>query len=173
MGVKVLQEMSKNLITIESKDSLELAYAKMVKNEIRHLPVINHQGSIVGIISDRDLQRSLKSTVSGNGSFRFESCQFDPTHQVSDYMQWPVKSLDKNENIKLACERMISEKISALLITDQKSVIGILTTEDLLKLLSKLLNEPNNKPGIRNTVDELITNPSIGYWAQSLANIGI
>lgn len=172
MGAKLIQEMSKDLITILSTDSLELAYAKMVKNEIRHLPVLDQTGAIVGIISDRDLQRSLKSTISGAGEFRFESCEFNSSHRVSDYMSWPVKFVDQNESVKIACERMIAEKISAFLVTDKNLVKGIVTTEDMLKLLARLLNGPS-KAGIRNSIDELITNPSIGYFAQSLANMGI
>ena len=101
---QVQQNMSKDLVTVRASDSLDLAYAKMVRHEIRHLPVLNEENQLVGLLSDRDLQRALKSTVSGTDSFKFESCEFDPTSKVFDYMSSPIQSVEEM-SLKIAAKK--------------------------------------------------------------------
>lgn len=171
MNSNVAEQMTSNLITVRSEDPLELAYAKMIKHEIRHLPVQDQNQKIVGIISDRDLQRALKSTVSGSGSFKVESCEFSPTHRVVDYMSWPVKYIATETSLRTAAQRMVNEKISALLVTDNDLVVGIITSDDLLKVLSDLLATPKSSPTL--TVAEFISNPRLGLLAQTISDMGI
>ena len=63
MSEKTFRVMSKKLITIKDTYSLESAYNVMQTHSIRHLPVLNDQDEVVGIISDRDLMRGVHSTT--------------------------------------------------------------------------------------------------------------
>ena len=157
MDLRIKHEMTANVVTIRAEDTLDIAYAKMVRHEIRHLPVLDVQGNLVGILSDRDIQRSLKSQISyggPDGDFRSESCDFDPNTTVADYMTWPVKTLDKDVRLDIAAQRMMNEKISAFLVTENKKIVGILTTDDLLRVLISFLEKP--QAGVRMTVNELM-----------------
>ena len=150
--ISVKSEMVSPLISISTTDTLDVAYAKMAKFEIRHLPVVNEDGVLTGMISDRDLQRALKSEVKSENGMRTEFCDFDPQARVSDYMNWPVRTIDKDVSLKTVVNRMIAEKISSFLVTDKSEVIGIVTTEDLLKVLARLIDEPER--GIRDMVSD-------------------
>jgi CBS domain-containing protein len=165
--------MSKKLIVVSEDASLDAAYSLMKRHDIRHLPVVNDDGGVIGILSDRDLQRALKSHVSGIGLTRWESCEFDSSLIVSDYMTWPVKSVDLSAPLKSVVEMMIGEKISSILVSSSSGVVGIVTTIDLLRFLVELLgdDEKSWKMSLENVFRR--ANFTFGAAAQSLANAGI
>lgn len=53
--------MSRDVITIEEKGNLTQAIIKMKDNKIQHLPVVDHSGVLVGIVTDRDLKEASAS----------------------------------------------------------------------------------------------------------------
>ncbi len=136
---KVSDLMSTKLITVQASYSLEAAQALMEKNSIRHLPVTDDHGEILGIISDRDLQRAIHSKILGGKSHKYESLNFDPNAKVHDYMTSPIKTISSKETLKVAVQRMVNEKVSSLLVQGETQVEGILTTQDCLQFLSEVL----------------------------------
>lgn len=163
--------MSKKLITVAEDASLDAAYAVMIKNNIRHLPVTNEDSAVVGVLSDRDLQRALKSHVVGSGLARWESCEFDPQHVVADYMSWPVKTVDYAMPLKEVVEYMIEERVSSLMVSRNGEVVGIVTTIDLLKLLADVLGDEHHT--WKKTLETIMLSPGVSVTAQTLANSGI
>jgi acetoin utilization protein AcuB len=144
MKFKVKEGMSNGVISVEEGENLLAAYKKMHANRIRHLPVVNHEGNIVGILSDRDINRAMQShIVKSKNKKTSEDIDFDPKACVEDYMSWPVKTFNKDRLLKDVAKEMIREKISALLVTDQMNdIVGIITTEDLLRVLIEFLEGP-------------------------------
>ncbi|MBS1962299.1 MAG: CBS domain-containing protein [Bdellovibrionales bacterium] len=144
MTKRAWEEMSPDLITIGWNEPVERAFHRMRAKRIRHLPVLDEAGAIVGILSDRDVQRAMISSIERPSSQPLgdETIEFDPESRVRDYMTWPAKSVDRNCDLKEVTERMIAEKVSSFLITRGEATLGILTAEDLLKLLARLLADP-------------------------------
>lgn len=143
---KIIKEnMSKHLITIKYDYSLDAAYNQMQANNIRHLPVLDESDAVVGILSDRDLSRAMRSKLEGAWGMKVESLDFDPQARVSDYMTWPVKVVDVNASLKTVTAKMIQEKLSCFLIADKEQIVGIVTSEDLLRALYHLLSEDEGK----------------------------
>ena len=171
METKLLANMTKNLITVGEESNLTEAYSLMIKNGIRHLPVTNQSGHITGMLSERDLQRAMKSDVQGEGYFRRESCEFNQDDRVMDYMSWPVKTVEHDTHLRIVTGKMIREKVSAYLVTDRGTIKGIITSEDLLKVLEGLLEEPGS--GLKLGLENLLLNPTIGQFAQTISNTGI
>ena len=60
---KVRDVMTKQPITIDPDAPLATAAAVMREREIRHLPVIDAAGRLMGIITERDVLRALAATV--------------------------------------------------------------------------------------------------------------
>lgn len=171
MDKNLSAHMTKNLITVSEEAGLTEAYALMVKNKIRHLPVTNQHGHITGLLSERDLERAMKSEVSGEGYFRRESCEFNEADRVMDYMSWPVKTVEHDTHLKVVTSKMIREKVSAYLVTDRGVIKGIVTSEDLLKVLEGLLEDPGSQ--IKLGLENLLLNPNIGRFAQAISDSGI
>lgn len=143
MKVTVKEGMTSELVTIGEGEELLSAYKKMQLYRIRHLPVVDGADNVVGILSDRDVNRAMQSQVMKSTQVHTDSISFDPKATVRDYMSWPVKTFDKDRSLKTVAKEMIKEKISAFLVTDlDHAIIGIITTEDLLRVLLELLDGP-------------------------------
>lgn len=164
--------MSERLITASLAETLEQAYLKMKKYNIRHLPVVDSERNVVGIISDRDIHRGMESDVRDYSSFRLKDADFDPQAKVVDYMSSPVKTVRYESDLKAIAERMIDEKISSFLITKDDAVVGIVTHEDLLRVLVHLLGQPE-KEGLFENLQKWLYKIPVGEIANSLAQAGI
>lgn len=147
---KVVREiMSKKLVTVSFDDSVRKAYQIMQDLKFRHLPVVDDKGMVVGILSDRDLQRAMTPTADISRSFDDE-VEFNEEFLVKDFMTWPVRAVSKDVTVEEVAQRMLKEKVSAFMVMDHggRSASGIVTTDDLLKLLVKLLQKDPERLGL-------------------------
>lgn len=131
--MKITKElMSTDLITIRTTDRITDAYKLMHEKGIRHLPVMDERNVLVGILSDRDIQRAMNVR-------RLNNCQqevhLDASIPVEDFMSWPVYTVNENATVRTVAEQMLSQKVSSFLVqAEDGRVKGIITTDDLLKL---------------------------------------
>jgi acetoin utilization protein AcuB len=132
--------MSEDLVSIGWGDSMAAAATRMEKLRIRHLAVTGDKGEIVGLLSDRDVQRAMNPTISlddaGMGVYS-EVDRFDPDSRVRHFMSWPPKTIDSKVDLREVATRMLHEKISCLLVMEGDQTIGIVTTDDLLRFLAE------------------------------------
>ena len=120
--------MSSQLYTTFPHDSLQQASQKMHLKEIRHLVVLDEDQKLVGLISDRDLLRGFAS---------------NKTHSpVSEFMSWPIKTVNEQDPISKVIDIIQSNKISALIVLNDFNIpAGIITTDDLLLNFLDVLNK--------------------------------
>lgn len=132
--------MTVNVITIQASRPLVEAYALMQRRGVRHLPVLDERNAVVGILSDRDIQRAMKVKKINN----FEQNIFlEENLMVEDFMNWPVRIVSESTTIQRVTEEMLEQKISAVLVQDIfGNLNGIVTTDDLLKLLLNSRTSP-------------------------------
>ena len=149
MTLALKDHISTHLITVEADDSINHALMLMKSRNIRHLPVVNKEGRTVGIVSDRDLYKGLSSSID----------------RIEQVMHSHLVKADVGTDIMEITRKMIDEKISAILVTRNARVIGIVTTEDLLHLLLRLLKDNNVAPTM---LEEFIR--SLENLAQSVKN---
>lgn len=128
MIISLRKNMSKKLITVSKNTLVEEALMIMKNHHFRHLPVVNSEDLIVGLISELDLYKNLSPDEV----------------TISQIMTKIVYTFDVKSSMKLVAEEMIKQKFSAFLITQEKEVVGIITSEDMLQLLSQLLEDKNS-----------------------------
>lgn len=133
--------MSPNLITVGWDERMEVAHRRMLTNRLRHLPVHNEHDEIVGMLSNRDVQRAMISEVQHHTATALssEAIRFDPECRVRDYMAWPVLTVSKDADLRTVIALMLGNRVSAVLVRDGGKAVGILTTDDMLKILAELL----------------------------------
>lgn len=142
---------------IGCSESLNSAKALMASIPARHLPVVDDNGAIVGMLSDRDLNHAI---VRNSESV------------VKDYMTQPVEHIDENSSISAAAKKMLDGKFSALIVTNKSRAVGILTTDDLLKTM--VINDRESSFSIlQNGLASALYNSPISSIAQTLSNSGI
>lgn len=166
MKLKISGVMSQCPVVVRCQDGLTAAYKIMQEARVRHLPVVDEEDTLVGIISDRDFQRAMWPMQSADVCALPEG----PNATVYDYMSWPVKSLQHTSDLVSAIQLMINEKISAVVVTDQENMIGIITHEDLLRVLVTLLKESES---LREKTLRLAYNSPLGQVTETLAAMGI
>lgn len=135
MKAKLKDFMSAHPLAVRDDEPLAPAYFRMIREGYRHLLVIDKVGHLVGIISDRDFQRSMWPATTMT-SFGHDGPIFKANAVVSDYMSWPVRSLSQNEDLEAAVRIMIDEKVSAIVITENQEMVGIITSEDMMIILA-------------------------------------
>ena len=116
--------MSSNLISISEDRDIETADGLMKVNKIRHLPVVNANNELSGIISTKDVAAAP-----------------DRRKPIKSIMTSPVRIVKKGENVKSVIEIMLKQKINSVLVANEEDVVGIVTTDDLLKLLSQVIED--------------------------------
>jgi acetoin utilization protein AcuB len=119
----------------------------MLNNNIRHLPVVDEQKSLVGILSERDIQRAMILSLNQSGQ---KEIFLSKLLSVSELMSSPVLSVDENSMITDVVKELLQNKVSALMVRDSLgSFTGIITTDDLLSYCIDVLEKNEdlvNKP---------------------------
>lgn len=152
--------MSSKLITIHFEASVAEAHELMTARKIRHLPVVDDDGAVVGLLSDRDVQRAMSPKKST------QDFDFDPSFQVKSFMSWPVRAVEEHEPVADVARRMLAEKVSAFLVfSAHQAPVGIVTTDDLLRLLISLLHkDPSGlRLSLNSIMDEYGMRSALGY----------
>lgn len=119
--------MSSRLISISEDRDVEMAESLMKINKIRHLPVVNFKDELSGIISAKDIAQVK-----------------DKKKPVKSVMTAQVRIVKKTDSVKSVIELMLRYKISSALVTNEEDIVGIVTTDDLLNLLSKVIDDNEN-----------------------------
>lgn len=163
MNLKIDNIMTTKILTIKNSEGMDAAYLKMKLNGIRHLPVVDSLNHVVGIISDRDVQRSMLS-------FDPAEIEFRPDDLVANYMTSDIKSVSHEAELIQVVQMMIDNQISAVLITDGDNLAGIITHEDLLLILADLLRP---KSGIVANLQNWAYKTPVGQIAEKFSSVGI
>lgn len=151
MKDKVVEVMSKKLHTVAWGTSLIDAAAMMEEKRIRHLPVVDEDGSILGMLSKKDINTINAKNLA-----------------VERVMTSPVLSIKESMPLTRAIYKMMESKVSCLVVKNEENAnVGIVTTDDLLWTLAHLLENKNAKEDgftnkVVNTVSEFIEFVSSG-----------
>lgn len=130
--------MRRTLRTVHEDESLSLASWEMELDEIRHLLVVDHQGQLVGIVSDRDVTRALAAR--GNLGA-----------PIGKIMNREVQTATADTPAVVVIERMVNGKFSAIPIVDaSRRPIGIVTATDIMVVAHRALSGlPFDQPPIQ------------------------
>ena len=141
--MKVKDVMAKDPLTIDPEAPLGTALDVMRTKELRHLPVVDEAGQLVGIITDRDLRQAafapaLEEYLSA-GAQR-SARQLGKTLEdlrVRDFMTWVVVTTHPDASLAHAALIMSERRVGSLPVVDDGKLVGMLTERDVLKALSK------------------------------------
>jgi len=124
----VAQIMSTQLLTVRPEDLVDLAASMMDWEKIRHVPVEDDEGRLVGIVSHRAI---LRLVARGQGG----------TNQVvvKDIMRRdPVSVTPQTPTIE-AMKLMRDKAVGSLPVIEGGKLVGIVTEHDLIDVSAKLL----------------------------------
>jgi CBS domain-containing membrane protein len=108
---------------------------------VRHVPVVDREGRVVGIVSHRDLLEASIASVSTRIA-NLERDQHLWTIPVENIMRKDVRTISPDATVQKAARIMRGEKIGCLPVVAQDKLVGILTEYDLLRIVEQL-GEPS------------------------------
>lgn len=130
-AAKVRERMSKNPVTVKPDDGLKDAIWKMEHGRFRHLPVIDENEKLIGMLTDRDvrlIRPSLAFVDKNDAAVQLWSLA---VQQAAVFDPIRVKS---ETSLKEAADLMLRWHIGGLpVVDDQERVIGMLTYTDILR----------------------------------------
>jgi acetoin utilization protein AcuB len=130
----IIEEIMKtNIITLAQNDSINEAYKRMLQYKIRHLPIVDENRNLLGIVSDRDIRDALPSIL------------IDSKEQ-KEILEKPIETIMKTTVITGHPLDFVEEMgtvfyehhISCLPIVKANKLVGIITKTDLLHTLVEL-----------------------------------
>ena len=130
------------VFTISADAGLDRALTIMRTQRVRHLPVVEESGQMVGMISDRDLRLSMQELEKGpSGSPK--GYYLPALTKIRAVMVTNVMTATPDMPLANAATVMSERKIGCLPVLDPgtKKVAGIVTETDMLRLLSKMLKQ--------------------------------
>jgi acetoin utilization protein AcuB len=119
--------MTRSPVTIRNDADLGAAFEIMETRDLHHLPVVDGENQVVGILARRDLK--LAAQV-----FR------EAPVEVSEVMHTPVFTIAVDSTLSSAARQMMENRIGSLpVMDDSRHVVGILTETDLFRALTDVL----------------------------------
>ena len=110
--------MSESLITLSNQHTTTHAKQIFKEKRIRHIPIIDNNHQIIGIISDRDIFDTGNSIV------------------LNELMTKNIIVAEKNTPIRRIAEMMVYKRVGAIpIVSEYHAVIGIVTRSDILRAL--------------------------------------
>ena len=116
--------MTKALITV-NRATTALQVAKMMEQGGIGAVLVQDDGNPVGIVTDRDYATKIAAN------------DLPLTTAVENIMSTPLITINHNEPISAAAERMAAKKIRKLAVTENGKIVGIITSTDLVTQLAK------------------------------------
>lgn len=120
--------MTPDVRVVHPDDSIARLRDVMSEKHIRHVPVIDEDGSLIGLVSERDLLRravGLEDEVPLSLSEELSAAL-----KVSDVMTWSVETVEADDDVATAAAIMLDNKYGCLPVLEQGELAGILTEAD-------------------------------------------
>jgi CBS domain-containing protein len=130
----VVNVMRTDVITVQENDLLELVAKIMEWRHIRHIPVEDTKGKILGVIT----KKHIDSYFANNKRKKLAT--------AGEIMQKQVVTIEPETDMKFALLLMIEQKVSCLPVVSGEQLVGILTDTDA-EMVWKKLKDRNNAAG--------------------------
>ena len=131
--MQVKELMSRDLVVIGPAESCLDAVVRMQRARVRHLPVLNRDGLLVGIITDRDLRHHLFAprVFEALGSTAVDVL-LDGV-RVAEIMSTDVVTVEAGASLGHAADIMRKQRVGSLPVMENGRMIGIVTEVDILR----------------------------------------
>lgn len=129
--MQVRDLMSSEVVTLGRDETLDIADRIMSLGRIRHMPVVDADGSLCGVVSQRDLFRGALATALGLP--KATQARLMGALLVREVMNAEPITTTPETPITEAAEVMLKRKVGCLPVLDGDRLVGILTEADFVR----------------------------------------
>jgi CBS domain-containing membrane protein len=124
-AMTVAELMSEKLSTARASELVHQALGRMRGHHFRHMPVVDDEGEMLGVVSDRDL---------------FLALMREPEPTVGAVMTRYTKWVTSQSSAREAADLLLKDKIGCLPVLDDNILVGIVTETDFVEVASRALS---------------------------------
>jgi acetoin utilization protein AcuB len=130
--------MTAKLITGDPQEGLREAFFKMRHNNIRHLPVVDDEGYLLGIVTDRDLRRPDWVDEAPDIAHIY---YLDDNMSLKDVMTRNPLLVHTYDSVQRAAQIMRENRFGALpVLNKEQRLVGMVSAVDMLQVLEDLID---------------------------------
>ncbi len=151
--------MKKEVITLTPEETIETALKLLNQHHIRHIPIVDRDHKVIGIVSDRDVRDASPST------FETKSQAEELINPIESIMTSPVTTVHPLDFAEEVASIFYEQEIACVPVTRNNKLVGIITEKDMLYTLIQLTGtnvqssqievKVINKPGILPQVTQV------------------
>ncbi len=131
--------MTKDVVTIGPEATILEAKELLKKHHIHHLPVVDEENTLLGIVTDRDILRALPSAFLNNEERERDQERF-AEHKIKDIMSRNVYTVSPTNTLEDALLLMEKVPVGAFPVVDQHGKLkGIISIRDLMRAFINVL----------------------------------
>lgn len=136
----VARRMKKNIVTVTPSVSLFDVQGTMRGHNVRQIPVVSEDGTLLGILSDRDIRAAVLPAGLVPGFTEEEAIKFLKSTPVERVMTRKVVTATLNDTLEDAIVLLHDFRVNALPVVDSAGkVAGIITRTDVLEAFIEVL----------------------------------
>ena len=133
--MQVRDVMTQEVTTLKRNDQLSLANDIMQLGRVRHLPVLDEDGRLAGILSQRDLFRGALAHALGYG--QHAQRRMLDSLLVKEVMSGDVITTRPDTPLVEAARVLLERKIGCLPVVGGEQLVGILTEADFVAIFAR------------------------------------
>ncbi|MCG8459675.1 MAG: CBS domain-containing protein [Holophagales bacterium] len=137
--------MSDRVVAVRPDDDLKTLHDLMLDHNVRHIPVVDRDSDLVGLVSHRDLLRTSLVEQPDLTDYMEEALLESST--VSAVMTEEVATVEPDTRLQEAAEVMFENKYGCLPVVEGRRLVGILTESDFVRLVAKAARVPQAEVG--------------------------
>ncbi len=134
----VSEIMTREPYTLGPDSNLAEARQLMAEHHIRHIPVLSNDGSLVGLVSQRDVLAAEDSSVVSSQQ------AIDATDRyvaLSSVMTAPVQTVDERDSLRGTAIILQKSKVGCLPVLRDGELVGIITDTDFVAIAINLMEQ--------------------------------
>lgn len=133
-NLRVRDLMTPDVHVVRPDDAIARVLDLMSERHIRHVPVVDQDGAVVGLVSERDVLRRAAGLES--------EVPLSVSHDVSaaikanEIMTLDIETVEADEDAATAAALMLENKYGCLPVLEQGGLVGILTEADFVRYVA-------------------------------------
>jgi CBS domain-containing membrane protein len=137
--ITVKEIMTTELYTLQETDTLQEARRLMMEENIRHLPIMDKAGKLVGLVTQRDLLAASLSRVAHVQDDERQT--FEASIPLKQIMTTNLLVVHEKMNLREAARLLQDHKYGCLPVVTRGKLKGIITDSDFVAVAINLLEQ--------------------------------
>jgi acetoin utilization protein AcuB len=144
----VYERMSRHPVTVTPDTPVDATLRRMREEKVRRFPVVDKDGKLAGIVSEKDLLYAAPSPATSLSIYELHYLYSRLT--VAQVMTRDVITVGENEPLEEAARIMVDNKIGGLPVMRDDKLVGIITETDVYKTFMEMMGARDQ--GVRLTL---------------------